>query len=200
MYLTLFLLAIFLACVAMLWNEGLWSNAITLINVLLAAIFASNYFEPVAAWLDGALPSYTYLWDFLALWLLFVISFGIMRVVTDLLSRTRVKFKMPVEHVGRVLLALWAAWIMISFTCFTLHTAPLPPNSFGGGFQPTPNSSNFLGLGPDRIWAAFMQSRSRGALSRVWDLREFDPNSEFILRYHDRRAVYAQEPELRVHR
>ena len=56
--------------------------------MLLAMMLAFNYFEPLAAMLDGMEPSYTYLWDFLALWGLFAISFGLLRVVTDMLSRT----------------------------------------------------------------------------------------------------------------
>ena len=47
--LTAFFLVIFFVCVAMMWNEGLWSNAITLVNVVVAAMIATNYFEPLAA-------------------------------------------------------------------------------------------------------------------------------------------------------
>ena len=63
--LTLVLLLIFLIVVGLLWLQGLWSNAITLINTTLAAMVALNYFEPVANLLDKQFPSYTYLWDFL---------------------------------------------------------------------------------------------------------------------------------------
>lgn len=205
--LTLFLFAVFIICVAMLWNEGLWSNAITLVNITLAVLIAMNYFEPVAAFLDSMVPDYTYLWDFLAIWGLFALSMGILRMVTDLISRHRVRFKMPVEHTGRVILALWVGWIMVGFTIITLHLAPLNAHSFSGGFQKTPTSGNFFGLAPDRQLLAFVQKSSRGALSRGYSgakvdgyhplqedvesrCRVFDPQSDLVIKYRNRRDFF----------
>jgi hypothetical protein len=205
--LTLFLFAVFIICVAMLWNEGLWSNAITLVNITLAVLIAMNYFEPLAAFFDRFAPDYTYLWDFLAIWGLFALSMGLLRLVTDLISRHRVRFKMPVEHTGRVILAIWVGWIMVGFTIITLHLAPLAAHPFGGGFQKTPTSGNFFGLAPDRLLLAFVQKSSRGALSRGYSgakvdgyhplpkdieggCRVFDPQSDLVIKYHNRRDFY----------
>ncbi|MHB8970282.1 MAG: CvpA family protein [Pirellulaceae bacterium] len=211
--LTLVLLLIFVSCVAALWFQGLWSNAITLINMLLAMMLAFNYFEPLANMLDGVDRSYTYLWDFLALWGLFALCFGLLRAVTDTLSRKRVAFDFWVETVGRSLLAVWIAWLFIGFICATMHTAPLGPHPLG--FQQTPTSGNFLGMAPGRQWLAFLQSRSRGALSRSesdpsklspveedknLNVRVFDPESKFILKYYQRRVQFETEPEYRVAR
>jgi hypothetical protein len=205
--LTLFLFAVFMICVAMLWNEGLWSNAITLVNVTLAALIATCYFEPLADILDRIQPDYTYLWDFFMLWGLFAGALGILRLVTDLISRHRVRFKMPVEHTGRVVLAIWVAWIMVGFTTMSLHLAPLAPHPFRGAFQKTPGSGNFFGMAPDRQWLAFVQKCSRGALSRSHKqgelpgyhplpedkqkgCRVFDPQGDFIVKYRNRRANF----------
>jgi hypothetical protein len=211
--LNLVLLLIFLMCVAALWFQGLWSNVVTLINLLLAMMLAFNYFEPVAKQLDGLEPSFTYLWDFIALWGLFALSFGLLRLVTDMLSRTRVAFDFWVETVGRSITAVWIAWLFIGFICATMHTAPLGPHPLG--FQNTPKSGNFLGMAPDRYWLGFMQSRSRGALSRGESdraklspleqdknaqVRIFDPESRFILKYYQRRVQFANEPDYRVTR
>jgi hypothetical protein len=211
--LNLILFLIFVICVAALWFQGLWSNAITLLNMLLAMMLAFNYFEPLSDMLEGMEPSFTYLWDFLALWGLFAVSFGLLRVVTGLLSRHRVAFDFWVETVGRSLLAVWIAWLFIGFICATMHTAPLGPHPMG--FQPTPTSGEFLGLAPGRYWLAFMQSRSRGALSRPesdparlsrreqdkdLNVRIFDPESKFILKYYQRRVQFEAEPEYRVAR
>jgi hypothetical protein len=205
--LTLFLFAVFIICVAMLWNEGLWSNAITLVNITLAVLIATNYFEPLAAWLDYYVPDYTYLWDFLALWGLFALALGILRLVTDLISRHRVRFKMPVEHTGRVILAIWVGWIMVGFTIISLHVAPLAAHPFGGGFQNRPTSGNFFGLAPDRQLLAFVQKSSRGPLSRSYTggsvmgyhplpedkesgCRVFDPRSDLVIKYRNRRKFF----------
>jgi hypothetical protein len=211
--LSLVLLLIFIMCVAARWFQGLWSNVVTLVNLLLAMMLAFNYFELVATQLDGLEPSYTYLWDFIALWGLFALSFGVLRAMTDMLSRTRVAFDFWVETVGRSITAVWIAWLFIGFICATMHTAPLGPHPLG--FQRTPKAGNFLGMAPDRQWLGFMQSRSRGALSRGESdpaklspleqdknaqVRIFDPESRFILKHYHRRVKFASEPEYRVSR
>ncbi len=193
--LTLVLLLIFLIVVGLLWFQGLWSNAITLINTTLAAALALNYFEPVAELVATQSPSYTYLWDFLCLWGLFAISFGVLRLVTDLLSRRRVVFEFWTEMVGRSVLAIWVAWIFVGFTCVSLHTAPLDAHPMG--FQETYSSGNFLGMSPGKQWLAFMQSRSEGALSRGTP-RVFDPDSQFILKYYQRRKNFEAESDYQV--
>ncbi len=193
--LTLVLLLIFLACVAALWFQGLWSNLVTLINMLIAMMLAFNYFEPVAKLLVNQERSYNYLYDYVVLWLLFAISFGILRLITDFASPRRVVFNFWVEMVGRSVLAVWIAWLFIGFVCATMHTAPLGPHPLG--FQQTPTSGNFLGMAPGRQWLAFMQSRSRGAL-RGGSGGEFDPHSEFILKYYQRRVNFEKEPDYRV--
>ena len=156
--LTLVLLLIFLIIVGLLWFQGLWNNAITLINTTLEAIVALNYFETVSKLIDKQQPSYTYMWDFLALGGLFALTFGLLRLATDMLSRRRVVFEFWTEMVGRSVLAIWVAWIFIGFTCVTMHTAPL--NAHPMGFQKSYNSGNFLGMSPGKQWLGFMQSRS----------------------------------------
>jgi hypothetical protein len=193
--LTLVLLLIFLLIVGLLWLQGLWSNAITLINTTLSAIVALNYFEKVATLAAGQEASYNYLWDFIALWGLFALTFGLLRLATDLLSRRRVVFEFWTEMVGRSLLAIWVAWIFIGFTCVTLHTAPLDRHPMG--FQETYDSGNFLGMSPGKQWLGFMQSRSTGAL-KGGSGGEFDANSEFILKYYQRRWDFESESDYRV--
>ena len=115
---TIVMFVAFFICIALMWNEGLWSNAITLINIVFAAMLAVNYFELLATWLDGQAPTYSYIWDFIALWAIFVASFAILRAITDNLSKYRVRFKMPVEHAGRVFFAAWAAWVVFQVALF----------------------------------------------------------------------------------
>ena len=46
MYVTIALLIVFISCLAVTYTEGLWSNAIRLVNVVIAALLATNFFEP----------------------------------------------------------------------------------------------------------------------------------------------------------
>jgi hypothetical protein len=186
----LFLLLVLAAVAAGVWFQGLWSGVITMVNLLLAMVIASSFYEPVATKLEGIGPlaTYTYLLDFLVLWLLFAIVYGILRAITDALSKSPVAFPMPVEMAGRSLLALWCGWLMVCFAAFSLHMAPLNSPAPLGAFA-TPAARTFGPVSPDRLWLGFLYSRSRGALAGA----PFDPNADFLLRYRDRRVKYSAE-------
>jgi len=193
MYLTILLLVVFVACFASLMTGGLWSNTITLINILIAGLLAMNYFEPLAAFLERQEASAGYIWDFLAIWVIFGVSMLVLRAATDYLSNVKVKFFMPVEKVGGIVMALWASWIVMCFTTATLHTAPLARNFLGGAFQSEPDAKMFFGLGPDRVWLGWTNRESRGAVSRISGAVPFDPFGDFIFRYGTRRRAFEDQ-------
>jgi hypothetical protein len=171
--------------IAMLWTEGLWGNAITFVNTLLAALVAMSWFEPAADFLEReVMGSWTYLLDFVSLWGVFCFTFLILRTTTDQISKHRVRFRLPVELGGNILFSLLTAVIVVSFFEATLHTAPLARTAVFGSFQKEPLSGNAFGMAPGRKWLGYVQSRSRGALSAG---REFDPKSEFVIKYGQRR-------------
>ena len=201
---------IFVLIVASTWWFGLWSNLITLINLLLSGLVASSFFENVAAKLQTMQPSYKNLFDFISIWLVFIVTFIVIRGITDTLSRIRLKFDYWTETIGRSLLSIWIACVFIAFTLFTFHLAPLPPSIFSDPAKST------LGIGPDKMWAAFIQSRSRGALAEAKDSttfstynlpihpddaklksRVFDPFSKFIPNNLQRRIALSKTKTLR---
>jgi hypothetical protein len=190
----LFLLLVLLGTGAGVWFQGFWSGVVTLVNLLLAMIIASSFYEPVATAIDGigAAASYTYLLDFIVLWLLFAIAFGVLRAITDALSKSQVSFPLPVEMGGRSVMALFCGWIMVCFVAYSLHTAPLNSPTPLGAWS-TPSAKTFGPVSPDRLWLGFLYSRSRGALAgRPFDeLNSSNPTNHFLLRYRDRRVKYA---------
>ena len=178
---------------ASLMSESLWSNAILLINVVTAALLATNFFEPVANWLESSVPSGAYFWDIIALWILFAVTLGLLRALTDNVSKTSVKFKKPVETAGRYFFALWIGWVLLCFTMMSLHTAPLSRNFMFQAFRP--EDRLFFGLGPDRQWLGFMQKMSRTTYSRMAselhpEGHVFDPQAAFMPKYASRREAY----------
>jgi hypothetical protein len=190
----LLLLVIFAATTAALWFQGLWSALVTLVNLILAMIIATSFYEPAATAIEGfGAGSWTYLLDFVVLWLLFFLAYSILRGVSDSLSKERVKFDLPIEMGGRSILAAICGWIMVCFVAFSLHLAPLNSPSPLGAWA-TPSSRSFGPVSPDRLWLGFMHSRSLGALAG----NTFDPEGEFLLKYHDRRDKYAKEQAMRV--
>jgi hypothetical protein len=85
--------------------------------------------------------------------------------------------------------------VFICFTAAALHTAPLPRDLI----QPTPEARMFFGLSPDRRWLAWVQgATAKGPFVRPE--HRFDPDSDFILRYADRRKALEAAEGLRVRR
>jgi hypothetical protein len=181
MLLTLLALAILLVTVGLLFNQGLWSVLLALINVILAGLVAMNVFEPLAGMLGKGNTA-----DFFALWLAFIGAFVLLRFVTDVLSRASVVFDPWVDRIGAIALSLVVGWVLICFTTFSLHVAPLGRTAFNGAFMETPDAK-MLGVGPDRLWLAFIHRQSQAALGRGPD-HVFDPRGEFIYKYASRRG------------
>ena len=186
MWLTIFNVAIILIIVAMTRSEGFWGNLLLMFNAIFAAILASNLFEPFAEFMEGQSASFTYFWDFLGLWALFAVIFAILRAITDQISETKVRFKFPVELPGGLITSLICGWVVVCFFMFSLHTAPLARKNFGGAFGTAPDETAFF-MAPDHLWLGFLQSRSEGAFAKSTPT-VFDPESDFILKYGQRRA------------
>jgi len=201
MYIAILLSVVFLACLAILWTEGMWSNAIGLINVVTSALLATNYWEPTARWLENFsanFKTYTFIWDFLALWGLFVLFLSLFRLATDLLSRVRVRFLKVVNIAGGVFFAAWIGWVMVGFTATSLHLVPLGRTYFLGSFVPESRAG-----ASETWWLGFVQRESRGVYCRTasealkqrypdWqqeETRTFDPRGEFMPKYATRRAI-----------
>ena len=184
---------ILLACVAFVFSEGVWSNALRFITVVAAALLATNYFEPVANQLDAWLPSYTYCWDFLALWGLFCIFIVLFRALTDQLSKVKVRFPKWIDQAGGLVFSALVGWVMVCFMLTTLHTAPLG-RSFSSGRSRRASRCFWASFSPDKQWLSFMQQTSKGALCRSVaaagqepQAAVFDPEQEFQVRYNVRR-------------
>jgi uncharacterized membrane protein required for colicin V production len=191
------LLVILVAFVAFSYTEGLWANALRVVNVITAALLATNFFEPVARLLEGLSEAIAPYASFVALWAVFLVSYMVLQILTDMLSRSKVRFMMVVDRAGSVFFSLWTGWVMVCFTAMTLHTAPLAEKFMWGGFDPSVDKKMFFGTAaPDRQWLAFAQKVSLGAFSRKLaegeqgygdasdpdeaGLAVFDRNGEFI--------------------
>jgi uncharacterized membrane protein required for colicin V production len=187
--LTFALIVIFMICVGFLYTEGMWGNAIRLINVVTAALLATNFWEPLANFLEENISgSFSYFWDFISLWLLFSVFLVIFRLVTGFASRVKVRFLGLADRIGSGVFAAWIGWVMVCFTLMTLNTAPLKRDFLFGGFNP--GGKMFLGMAPDQLWLGYVERMSKGPFSRLTP-RAFDPEHEFIPKYASRRSTLA---------
>jgi uncharacterized membrane protein required for colicin V production len=176
-------LAVLGACVACLFRDGLWSNALRLINVVFAALLAMNFYEPVAnyatKWSED-FHSFIALIDFLALWTCFVVFVVVFRAVTDSVSKVRVKFLQVVDRPAGIVLSFCTGWVMVGFTLTSLHLSPLSQYPLLGSFRPNEaQNTMFFGLNPDREWLGFTKYESSGPFARMEDGDHSFP-SDFI--------------------
>ncbi|MEM7311608.1 MAG: CvpA family protein [Planctomycetota bacterium] len=186
MVLPIILIVICFIVIAMMWTEGMWTNALSLCNVTLAGIVASSWFEPLAELIEDSLPNFTYVVDYLSFWLIFALSFNVFRAITDQISKFKVRFRKPIEPIGTVVFAVLTSWVMVCIFTASLHIAPLGLSPFKGGFGKEPTSPCFFGLSPDKYWWAFVHSRSKGALANITPV-PFDDSGEFVYKYGARR-------------
>lgn len=163
MFIAIYLASLF-AGTAMMVREGLWSNAISLICILISGLVAFGFYAPVVIYLDEMfVGEFTYLLDFVVLWALFVISMLICRLFTGMASKTRMRFKNPIDPVGGPIVALIAAWALAAFAMATLHTSPMPKDAFGGALVYSDNDveANSALFSPDLGWLRFVERVTR---------------------------------------
>lgn len=192
----LLLIVVFLAVTLVLFQEGLWSGLIMLLNIVAAATFSTAWYERLAALVESQAPSYKYLIDFLCLWGIFAVVLLLMRLATDRASTTKVKFVRQVEMIGGPLVAAIAGWVMVCFAAASLHAAPVPRKLV----LETPESRMFFGFAPDRKWISWVRFATKDGPFAYPEGSQivFDRDGDYIERYADRRLNLERAEGLRV--
>lgn len=201
MFWAIYLIVVF-AALAMMVREGLWSNTITLINVIVSGLAAFGFYSPLAVRLDEQLNGqYTYLLDFLCLWVIFTVVMLICRTLTGVASRTRLRFKYPIDAIGGPLVGLITAWVLAGFVMATLHTSPMPKDAFGGKLVHSESEvATASGLtAPDLAWLRFVQRVSPAEALGHSNESAFSAKA-FVKIYGDHRAAFEGGSGLRVNR
>lgn len=153
--------AVFFATLAMMVREGLWSNTITLICIVLSGLAAFGFYQPLTVWIDEKTDgSYTYLLDIVCLWGVYVVSMIVLSASAAALSKTRLRFKNPIDPVGGPLVAVVAGWVLVSFVLASLHTAPLGKETLGGALvhERSDIETKSAMSAPDLWWLRFVES------------------------------------------
>src|SRR5689334_21916227 len=116
MYLVIFLIVMF-AGLAMTVREGIWSNLITLVGIIFSGLTAFGFYSAIVVYLDEEVTSgqHTYWLDFAVIWALFCVTMIIYRVLTGALSKTKLRFKNPMDPAGGPVIGFLAAWVLAAF-------------------------------------------------------------------------------------
>jgi uncharacterized membrane protein required for colicin V production len=200
MFTAIYLVVLFIG-VAMTVREGLWSNAITLISILLSGLVAFGWYMPLTIRLDEYFDGqYTFVLDFVVIWGLFVATMVICRTLTRAASKTRLRFKNPIDPIGGPVVGLLAAWVMATFVMATLHTSPMPKDAFGGGLVKSADvesASTFTS--PDAAWLRFMESITSPDALGSGSTGQYKA-AKWVQIYEDHRAKFEKAPGIRVTR
>jgi uncharacterized membrane protein required for colicin V production len=159
--------AVLFASFAMMVREGLWSNTISLINIIVSGLVAFGFYSPLTIWLDERTGGRNTYWlDFVCIWVVFIVTMVVVRAIAGAASGTRLRFKNPIDPVGGPLVGFIAAWVLTAFVMATLHMSPMPKDAFGGKLvltQQEINGKQLLGsalLRPDLAWLRFVEKVS----------------------------------------
>jgi hypothetical protein len=185
--------AVFFASLAMMVREGLWSNAITLVNIIISGLVAFGFYSPLVVYLDEQTGgSNTYWLDFVVIWALFVVTMVVSSELTKRASRTRMRFKNPIDPVGGPLVGLMAAWGMAAFVMATLHTSPMPRDAFSGKLvAPAEVSTAFPLTAPDAGWLRFVDRVTKPD-AFGWTGRKGFLAEPFVQIYADHREKFSK--------
>ena len=134
-------------------TEGMWGAVQTFLCVLLAALVAMNFFEPLAGFLDGIVPAYRNYMDVIALVGLFIGLTFALRMGSEHLTPVYIGLPSTLDQLGKWAFGALTGYLTMAFLLAALHTAPLSREFMG--FKPERN--NFFGMAPDRQWLGFVQ-------------------------------------------
>jgi hypothetical protein len=182
-----FTVVIMLAVSYAFWREGLLTAVAMACNVFLAGLVAFGFWEPLADVVED-LVSATFIHgyeDCLSLMLLFCLTLGGLRLITNNLASTEVEFPALLQQGGAVLFALVTGYLVSGFLVCLLQTLPWQQNflGFDSHVEAAANTNPLRRvLPPDRVWLGLMQRASSRGLAWGPD-STFDPDGSFEVRY-----------------
>ncbi len=186
----------------MMVREGLWSNTLTLINIIISGLVAFGFYSPLVVYLDEDVterPAH--------LLARFRRDLGAcMRDdachavrLTAAASKTRMRFKHPIDPVGGPLMGFIAAWVLAAFTLATLHTSPMPKNAFGGRLVYSDADTASFITSPDAAWLRFVERVNPATALGSGSTDKFSAKG-FVKIYTDRREKFDKSESLIVKR
>ncbi|MEX2307253.1 MAG: CvpA family protein [Pirellulales bacterium] len=188
------------AGLAMTVREGLWSNTITVMNIIFSGLVSFGFYSPLVIYLDELSGGqHTYWLDFAVIWALFGAAMVICRTAAAAASNTRMRFKYPIDSVGGPLAGLIAAWVMAAFTLATLHTAPMPKDAFSGKLVHDDVTTASAAWSPDAAWLRFVEKMSGPTALGSASTTRFGAKG-FVEIYEKRRSAFEKVESLVVSR
>jgi len=127
-YLAILLMFVFFAGIAMTVNEGLWNNAIALLSILLAGLFAVFGGVPFGNFLAEQMdkgPANHWYFVFAGMWGVFALAILVIRLVAEQASKIRLRLVPVIDKIAGPILGVLVAVMLTSFATFTLVHGPI---------------------------------------------------------------------------
>ncbi|MHC5541020.1 hypothetical protein ACYOEI_22590, partial [Singulisphaera rosea] len=180
-------------------SEGLWGAMLMFFNIFFAGIVAFNFYEPLAALLDGTGIGWG-MSDVLCLLALFTLTIVILRLITETLAPVMIRFPSPIFHLGRAVFALLGSSVAMAILLLGFECAPVNKKMFGVIDY---KAKVPFGLGLERRWLGFFQHSTglifvthqqgqRDPFREFTDATAFDPKGEWLL-MHQQARPYGDE-------
>jgi len=154
-------------------REGVFTAFTMCCNVFIAGLVAFNFWEPLADMLDptfggSVLHGYE---DAIVLVLLFIVTLGVLRSITNLLSRTQIRFPVGFQQGGGAFFGLITGYLISGFLVCVFQTLPWHENFMNFSPRRDAGTDGPLRriLPPDRVWLALMHRAGAYALSNDED-------------------------------
>jgi hypothetical protein len=131
------------------------------VSIFISGLVAIGFYSVIVIYLNEEVTDgqHTFWLDFCIIWALFCATMVICRALTAAVSKTRLRFKNPIDPAGGPIVGILAAWVMATFTLATLHTSPMPKDAFSGKLVYDVNSASML-TQPDVAWLLFVEKMS----------------------------------------
>jgi hypothetical protein len=176
-------------------SEGLWGAALMFFNVLFSGIIAFNFYEPLAGLIAANANFLSGFADTISMLGLFIVSLVMLRLTTETIAPSMVRFPMPVYHVGRIAFSLATSLVLMAMVILAFEAAPVHKKIFGViDYKHEPP----FGMGLDREWLGFFQyttgavfadynSGGRDWMGEYGTAKAFDPQARWLLEHQDAR-------------
>jgi len=163
--------------------EGMFTACLMCLNVIGAGLIAFNFWEPLANLMDPLLGGYE---DALCLVLLFCVSLGALRTLTNLAVATEVEYPPAIQRGGGALFGLLTGYLVTGFLVCVMQTLPFHQNFMYFDAKYEPDTVRRF-LPSDRVWLAMMHHAGQGPFRRGEETPTFDEHGSFGLRYERHR-------------
>jgi hypothetical protein len=140
-------------------REGLFTAFTMALNVFVAGLVAFNFWEPIANRLE---PAFTGIFlegyeDALCLAVLFCLTLGILRLVTNNLANRVIEFPALGDQVGGAAFGLVTGYLIAGFFICMLQMLPWHESFLGFEWKGQGSSPVRRFLPPDHMWLALMR-------------------------------------------